>query len=105
MMMQMKTNSYSQENMANNTELKAIVLNSENIQMDEIENVKIIRIKSEEYNLLIMKDYWPVVGEIQGDVSIEAEENYKFENMTGFFTLSHNVFHLIIKEVKGKKDE
>ncbi len=84
--------------MASSVELQAIVLNSETIQMDVIENVKIVRIKSEEYNLLIMKDYWPVVGEINGDVLIEADENYKFENMIGFFTLSHNVFHLIIKE-------
>jgi hypothetical protein len=87
--------------MAASEELQAIVLNSENIQMDVIKDVKIIRIKSAEYNLLIMKDYWPVVGEINGKVTIEADENYSYENINGFFTVSHNVFHLIIKETKG----
>jgi hypothetical protein len=45
-----------------------------------------------------MKDYWPVVGEIKGKISIEADENYTYENIEGFYSLSHNVFHLIIKE-------
>ena len=88
--------------MAVSEELQAVVLNSENIQMDKIENVKIIRVKSEEYNLLIMKDYWPVVGEINGKVTIEADENYTYDNINGFYTLSHNVFHLIIKEKIGE---
>ena len=87
--------------MAASEELQAIVLNSENIQMDVINNVKIVRVKSADYNLLIMKDYWPVVGEINGKVTIEADENYSYENINGFFTVSHNVFHLIIKETKG----
>lgn len=91
--------------MASSVELEAIVLNSENIQMDVIKDVKIIRIKSTEYNLLIMKDYWPVVGEINGKVSIEADENYSYDNINGFFTLSHNVFHLIIKETIGESNE
>ena len=75
--------------MASSVELKAIVLNSENIQMDVIEDVKIIRIKSIEYNLLIMKDYWPVVGEINGKVTIEADENYTYE-CSGSITIGDN---------------
>ena len=90
--------------MASSVELEAVVLNSENIQMDVIKDVKIIRIKSAEYNLLIMKDYWPVVGEINGKVSIEADQNYLYENINGFFTLSHNVFHLIITESIGESN-
>lgn len=79
-------------------ELEVIVLDSEKIQMTKIPNTKVIRIKSELYTLLIMKDYWPVVGEIKGRISIEADENYTFDNIEGLFSLSHNVFHLIIKE-------
>lgn len=91
--------------MQNNEELKVIVLDSNNINMQEIDNVKLIRIKSDKYNLLIMKDYWPVVGEINGKIVIEAEESITYDNIVGFFSLSHNVFHLIIKETGDNTDE
>ncbi len=78
-------------------ELKVIVLDS-GIDIEEIEKVKIIRVKSGIYNLLIYKDYWPIVGEINGSISIEGEINRKYENIKGFYSLSRNVFHLIIKE-------
>ena len=66
--------------MKRSEELEVIILDSEKMQMNKIENVKVIRIKSELYTLLIMKDYWPVVGEINGRISIEADENYTYEN-------------------------
>ena len=91
--------------MQNNEELKVIILDSNNINMQEIDNVKLIRIKSDKYNLLIMKDYWPVVGEINGKIVIESEESITYENIVGFFSLSHNVFHLIIKETGDNTDE
>ena len=91
--------------MQNNEELKVIILDSNNINMQEIDNVKLIRIKSDKYNLLIMKDYWPVVGEINGKIVIEAEESITYENIVGFFSLSHNVFHLIIKETGDDTNE
>ena len=34
------------------------------------DNIKIIRIISKDYNLLIMKDYLPIIGEIEGSVDI-----------------------------------
>ena len=82
-----------------------IFVYSTHINMQEIDNVKLIRIKSDKYNLLIMKDYWPVVGEINGKIVIEAEESITYENIVGFFSLSHNVFHLIIKETGDNTDE
>lgn len=78
-------------------ELKVIVLDN-GIDIEEIEKVKIIRVKSGVYNLLIFKDYWPIVGEIDGSISIEGETNKKYENIRGFYSLSRNVFHLIIRE-------
>lgn len=91
--------------MENNNELKVIVLDSKKINMNVIENVKIIRIKSDKYNLLIMKDYWPVVGEINGKIVIEADDSVTYENIVGFYALSHNVFHLIIKETGDNTNE
>lgn len=84
-----------------NKELKVVILDS-GIEMEEILHVKIIRVKSHNYNLLILKDYWPIIGELDGSISIEAERNVKYENIKGFYSLSNNIFHLIIKE-KGEQ--
>ena len=65
----------------------------------EYENIKIVRIISKNYNLLIMQDYLPILGEIEGSVDIKNEEielNYK--NIKAFYMNSNNVFNLMIKE-------
>lgn len=62
------------------------------------ENVKFVRILSEKYNLLIMRDYLPVIGEINGSVEIEGEESLKLENIKGYYINKNNEFNLIIKE-------
>ena len=62
------------------------------------ENVKFVRILSEKYNLLIMRDYLPVIGEINGSVEIEGEESFKLENIKGYYINKNNEFNLIIKE-------
>ena len=65
----------------------------------EYESIKIIRIISKDYNLLIMQDYLPILGEIEGSVDIKNEEieiNYK--NIKAFYMNSNNVFNLMIKE-------
>lgn len=80
--------------------IKAIILDP-NVDIVVIEDVKVIRILSDDYNLLIMKNYTPIIGEINGSVLFEKEETTKYENIKGFYSLSHNIFHLIIK---GKGD-
>lgn len=65
----------------------------------EYENIKVIRIISKDYNLLIMQDYLPIIGEIEGSVDIKNEDielNYK--NIKAFYMNSNNVFNLMIKE-------
>ena len=65
----------------------------------EIRGVQLIRIKSREYNLLIMEDYMPVLGEIDGEVTIVAgEEEYRNGSMKGFFSHRKNLFSLMISE-------
>lgn len=65
----------------------------------EISGVRLIRIKSREYNLLIMEDYMPVLGEIDGEVAIVAgEEEYRTGPMKGFFSHRKNLFSLMISE-------
>ena len=65
----------------------------------EYENIKIVRIISKDYNLLIMKDYLPIIGEIEGSVDIKSDEvNESFKNIKAFYMNSDNVFNLMIKE-------
>ena len=82
--------------------IKVIILDS-GVDIEEIEDVRIIRIKSIDYNLLICKDYSPLIGEIEGSIIIEGDNTKKYENIKGFYSISRNIFHLIISE-KGKTE-
>lgn len=63
------------------------------------ENVKIIRIKSTDYNLLVMKDYLPVLGELEGSVDIKSDQvDISLKNIKAFYMNHDNVFNLMIKE-------
>lgn len=63
------------------------------------DDIKIIRIISKDYNLLIMKDYLPIIGEIEGSVDIKNDVvNESFKDIKAFYMNSDNVFNLMIKE-------
>ncbi len=86
--------------MEENDDMQVIVLLNKTITLKKIDKVKMIRVKDDNYNILILKDYWPVLGEINGSVYIDGEEAIAYENIKGFYTLSHNIFRLIIIEDK-----
>ena len=66
----------------------------------EYEHVKVIRIVSKDYNLLIMQDYLPIIGEIEGSIDIKGEEiDISYPKIEAFYMNSGNVFNLMIKEV------
>ena len=65
----------------------------------KFEQVDMIRIKSEKYTLLIMDDYMPVIGRIDGMVEIvSGEDTRSFQPIHGFYTHRKNTFKLLIKE-------
>lgn len=65
----------------------------------KFEQVDMIRIKSEKYTLLIMDDYMPVIGRIDGMVEIVSGEGTRsFQPIHGFYTHRKNTFELLIKE-------
>ena len=78
-------------------ELKVVVLDN-NIDIKTIRGVKLVRVKSSKYNLLIMKGYLPVIGFVDGSVTIESHNTITYENIRAIFSNSHNVFYLIIKD-------
>ena len=64
-----------------------------------LENVKVIRIKSKDYNLLIMKDYVPIIGEIEGDFEVETDKETKeLANIRCYYVCQNNVFEIILKD-------
>lgn len=67
--------------------------------LTEYNEVKTIRIISKDYNLLIMKDYLSVIGEIVGNVDIKGDNvDLSFKQIRAFYMNSKNVFNLMIEE-------
>ena len=65
----------------------------------KFEDVKFIKIKSQKYNLIIMKDYLPIIGEIQGEIQIGREkENIEMKRVRGYIMHKHNKFNLFYSE-------
>lgn len=63
------------------------------------EKILMIHIKSEKYDLLIMEDYLPILGEIDGDIIISlADDEIILTDIKGFFCHEHNSFFLLLKE-------
>ncbi len=63
------------------------------------EDVKFIKIKSKKYNLIIMRDYLPIIGEIQGEIQIGREkENIEMKKVRGYFMHKHNKFNLFYSD-------
>ena len=69
--------------------------------LTEYEHVKIVRLVSKKYNLLIMQDYLSIIGDIEGSVDIKGEDiDISFPKIRAFYMNSNNVFNLMIKEVE-----
>ena len=65
----------------------------------EYEDVQFIRILSKQYNLIILKDYLPVIGEIKGKIEFEKmNKTIEMENITGYYIHKYNQFNLFLKE-------
>lgn len=67
--------------------------------LEVLEAVKAIRIKSDTYNLLILKDYMPIIGEIRGGFWVETDtDTLALEDIQAYYVNQNNVFEIIIKE-------
>ena len=68
--------------------------------LTEYEHIKIVRIISTDYNLLIMQDYLPIIGDLDGSIDIKGEDiDISYPKIRAFYMNSNNVFNLMIKEV------
>lgn len=78
-------------------EMQNIVVQLLNINGDvkQYDDVKFIKIRSKKYNLIIMKDYLPIIGEVQGDIEIGRDkESIDMKKVKGYFMHKHNKFNL-----------
>ncbi len=67
--------------------------------LNKYQDVRLVKIKSKRYQLTIMKDYLPVIGEIEGEIEIvQKEEKIKLQNIVGFYIHKKNEFKLFLKE-------
>lgn len=63
------------------------------------DEIKLVRITSKDYNLLIMVDYLPIIGEFEGNIDIKGDNtDLSLKNIKGFYMNSNNVFNLMINE-------
>lgn len=74
--------------------------------LTEIDHVDFIRVKSKEYSLLIMEDYMPMLGELKGSLSIQAEGKlYEWNQVEGYYIHQKNLFRMMIKVEKEETHE
>ena len=67
--------------------------------LEVIENVAAVRIKSKDYNLLILKDYLPFIGKIDGDLEIETVDGGKksYYCIKAYFVVENNECSVLIE--------
>lgn len=62
------------------------------------DNVEYVRITSSDYNLLIMVDYMPIIGEIKGKVDIKLSDGeIHLDRIFASYMNSNNTFNLMIQ--------
>ena len=69
-------------------------------EMEIIDNVRLIRIKSSDYNLLLMPGYMSILGEIDGSVDFELDKDtINYDKVVAYYVHSNNEFLLLLKEI------
>ncbi len=68
--------------------------------LEKFDNIKLIRIKSVDYNLLLMPGYVSLLGEIDGNIEFELDnKKMSYDNIKGYYVNSNDEFSLLIKEI------
>lgn len=61
------------------------------------EEIALIRIKSKNCSLLIMEDYMPIIGELDGDITfVDNKEEKTLKGIKGYYVHRKNTFELIV---------
>ena len=74
--------------------------------LQDISGVCAVRVIDNSYRLLIMEDYLPALGEVEGEVVIIThDQELRFQDISGFYKVQHNEFVLLIDGDMPKKAE
>jgi len=69
-------------------------------------DIRMIRLKSKTHTLLIMEDYLPIIGELNGMVEFVFEDNTEtLTDIKGFYMHKNNEFHLLINDYEHMKEQ
>lgn len=67
--------------------------------LEILDDIKIIRIKSKDYNLLLMPGYMSLLGEIKGNIDFESDdETFNYEDIVAYYVNSNDEFSLLLRE-------
>ena len=62
-------------------------------------NVTLVRLTGKDQNLLILHNYLPLIGKLDGSVEIVTEDQVKIlKGIRGFYMFRNNQFDLLIEE-------
>ena len=85
--------------------ISARVVDREN-GMQNYDDIRMIRVTSKDYNILIMEDYMPLIGEIAGSVEVVTDSDVvRFDPIHGFFMHKKNCFYLLIEDHLAEGEE
>lgn len=69
-----------------------------------ISGIYAVRIHSKDFYALIMNDYLPTLGKIDGDIIfLSRDGEHPYTGIKGFYKHQHNEFTLLIEEHTGKE--
>lgn len=80
------------------SKIKAKIVSMEK-GLQEYEDVEMIRVKSEDHTLLILQNYMPLLGRLDGYIELVFEnETLRFNNLHGYYMHKKNEFSLLVQE-------
>ena len=78
--------------------IKAKLVNIEK-GLQEYSNLEMIRVKSVDHTLLILENYMPLLGRLDGYVELVFEDRtLRFNDLHGYYMHKKNVFSLLVQE-------
>ena len=67
--------------------------------LQEFEDIEMIRVKSSDHTLLILKNYMPLLGRLDGYVELVFEDKtLRFNDLQGYYMHKKNEFSLLVQE-------
>ncbi len=74
--------------------------------MKVLQDIKAVRIQSKDYVLLIMEDYVPTLGKVEGNIIfLTRDDEIIYEDVKGFYKHQYNEFTVLLEQQNGKQED